>query len=234
MYTSDKNEIIHYADNMLHDAFLSLIAGIACAAFGLIYELFSHEVYSFYMIYAFLIPLLPGTLLNLVIVWLAVKKEKQLRIREAAARSTVNAAFADVRNNGDAAVQRVVDDKFQEDADARYELSNEPKTPVNTGVFFPGPADSQNCVRNEIAESNAGTGVFFPGRFTRHAWNSGLAALTAGSLFKGVLDIYGTTNKLIVVYPIAAAVLLFAAAASFSMSYAAARRMRRKAEMTAA
>ena len=40
---------------MLHDAFLFLAAGIACAAFGLIYEIFSHEVYSFYMIYAFLI-----------------------------------------------------------------------------------------------------------------------------------------------------------------------------------
>lgn len=209
MYTSDKNEIIHYADNMLHDAFLYLIAGIACAAFGLIYELFSHEVYSFYMIYAFLIPLLPGALLNLVIVWLAVKKEKQLRIREAAARSAVNAASADVRNTGDGAAQRAVDAEFEEDEDARYELSNEPKTPVSRGVFFPG-------------------------RFTRHAWNSGLAALTAGSLFKGVLDIYGTTNKLIVVYPIAAAVLLFGAVVSFSMSYAAVRRMRRKAEMTAA
>ena len=234
MYTSDKNEIIHYADNMLHDAFLYLIAGIACAAFGLIYELFSHEVYSFYMIYAFLILLVPGTFLNLLIVWLAVKKEKQLRIREAAVRSAVNAASADVRNTGDAAAQRVVDAEFEEDADSRDELSNETKTPVSTGVFFPEPADSQNCARNEIAESNAGTGVFFPGRFTRHAWNSGLVALTAGSLFKGVLDIYGTTNKLIVVYPIAAAVLLFAAVVSFSMSYAAVRRMRRKAEMTAA
>ena len=65
MYTLDKNEIIHYADDILHDAFLFLIAGIASAAFGLIYEFFSHEVYSFYMIYAFLIPLVPGTLLNL-------------------------------------------------------------------------------------------------------------------------------------------------------------------------
>ena len=78
MYTSDKIEIVHYADGMLHDAFLFLAAGIACAVFGLIYEIFSHEVYSFYMIYAFLIPLVPGALLNLVIAWLAVRKEKQL------------------------------------------------------------------------------------------------------------------------------------------------------------
>ena len=44
MYTSDKNEIIHYADSMLHDAFIFLAAGILSAVFGLIYEIFSHEV----------------------------------------------------------------------------------------------------------------------------------------------------------------------------------------------
>ena len=36
--------------------------------------------------------------------------------------------------------------------------------------------------------------------------------LTAGSLLKGVLDIYGTTNRLLLVYPAAAAVILAAAA----------------------
>jgi uncharacterized membrane protein YraQ (UPF0718 family) len=163
---------------MLHDAFLFLAAGIACAAFGLIYEIFSHEVYSFYMIYAFLILLVPGTLLNLVIVWRAVRKERYLRIKEAAAR---------------------------ESAELHYAISNGTETQVSTGVFFPG-------------------------RFTRHAWNSGLAALTVGSIFKGVLDIYGTTNKLIAVYPAAAAVLISAAVISFSMSYAAIRKMRRETE----
>ena len=153
MYTSDKNEIIHYADGRLHDAFLFLAAGTACAVFGMIYEIFSHEVYSFYMIYAFLILLVPGALLNLVIARLAVKKEKQ------------------------------------------------PRTRVE--------------------------GVFFPGRFTRSAWNSALAALTVGAVFKGVLDIYGTTNRLIVVYPIAAVLLFCAAAISFSMSYAAVRKIRK-------
>jgi uncharacterized membrane protein YraQ (UPF0718 family) len=163
---------------MLHDAFLFLAAGIACAVFGLIYEIFSHEVYSFYMIYAFLILLVPGTLLNLVIVWRAVRKERYLRIKEAAAR---------------------------ESAELHYAISNGTETQVSTGVFFPG-------------------------RFTRHAWNSGLAALTVGSIFKGVLDIYGTTNKLIAVYPAAAAVLISAAVISFSMSYAAIRKMRRETE----
>ena len=182
MYTSDKNEIIHYADEMLHDAFLFLAAGIACAAFGLIYEIFSHEVYSFYMIYAFLILLVPGTLLNLVIVWRAVRKERYLRIKKAAAREAA-----------------------RESAELHYAISNGTETQVSTGVFFPG-------------------------RFTRHAWNSGLAALTVGSIFKGVLDIYGTTNKLIAVYPAAAAVLISAAVISCSMSYAAIRKMRRETE----
>ena len=79
-------------------------------------------------------------------------------------------------------------------------------------------------------ETQVSTGVFFPGRFTRHAWNSGLAALTVGSIFKGVLDIYGTTNKLIAVYPAATAVLISAAVISCSMSYAAIRKMRRETE----
>ena len=39
-----------------------------------------------------------------------------------------------------------------------------------------------------------------PGRFALNAYNSGLAALTVGSIFKGVLDIYGTTNRLVYVY----------------------------------
>ena len=174
---------------MLHDAFLFLAAGIACAAFGLIYEIFSHEVYSFYMIYAFLILLVPGTLLNLVIVWRAVGTERYLRIKEAAARE---AAWEAAR----------------ESAELHYAISNG-------------------------TETQASTGVFFPGRFTRHAWNSGLAALTAGSIFKGILDIYGTTNKLIAVYPVVAAILICAAVFSFSMSYATIRKMYKNAEMSA-
>ena len=170
---------------MLHDAFLFLAAGIACAAFGLIYEIFSHEVYSFYMIYAFLILLVPGTLLNLVIVWRAVRKERYLRIKEAAAREAV-----------------------RESAELHYAISNGTETQVSTGVFFPGP-------------------------FTRHSWNSGLAALTIGSIFKGVLDIYGTTNKLIAVYPIAAAVLLCVSVLSFSMSYAAMKKTCKNAKASA-
>lgn len=40
---------------------------IFCAAFGAVYELFSHEVYSFYMLYAFAAPLLGGVLPYLIL-----------------------------------------------------------------------------------------------------------------------------------------------------------------------
>lgn len=43
-------------------AFRYLIVSIACAAVGAIYEMFSHEVYSYFMLYAFMIPLVGGAL----------------------------------------------------------------------------------------------------------------------------------------------------------------------------
>ncbi len=39
-----------------------------------------------------------------------------------------------------------------------------------------------------------------PGVFARCFYNSGLAALTAGSIFRGILEIYGTTSRLGIVY----------------------------------
>ena len=42
--------------------------------------------------------------------------------------------------------------------------------------------------------------VHIPDSVTYKAWNSGVATLTVGSVYKGVLDIYGTTNILIFVY----------------------------------
>ena len=36
-----------------------------------------------------------------------------------------------------------------------------------------------------------------------HLWNSGIATLTVGSIIQGVIEIYGTTNHLTVIYAIA-------------------------------
>ncbi len=43
-------------------------------------------------------------------------------------------------------------------------------------------------------------------------WEAGIMSLTLGSVFQGVLEIYGTTNRLIWVYPAAGALLMAAAA----------------------
>lgn len=45
-----------------HTAFVYLLIVIFCSLFGAVYELYSHEVYSFYMIYAFAFPLIGGVL----------------------------------------------------------------------------------------------------------------------------------------------------------------------------
>ncbi|MBQ3127140.1 MAG: hypothetical protein IJC15_08730 [Clostridia bacterium] len=57
-----------------------------------------------------------------------------------------------------------------------------------------------------------------PRPFARVCWHLGLATLTVGSLFSGVLAIYGTTNRLIAVYPIAGGLLCAAAAVSILLA----------------
>ena len=107
-----------------------LLASIVIAAAAAVYGLFSHGVYSYYMTYAFMIPLLGGALPHLI-----------------------------------AAMKR--------------------------------------------AEEQAGASDIPAAKDTQLAF---VATLTAGSLLKGVLDIYGTTNRLLLVYPAAAAAILAAAA----------------------
>ncbi|MBR4157461.1 MAG: hypothetical protein IKR07_00945 [Oscillospiraceae bacterium] len=53
-----------------------------------------------------------------------------------------------------------------------------------------------------------------PGRVFLNLWNAGVACLSVGSVFQGVLAIYGTTNALIVVYPIAGGILMLLGLAS--------------------
>lgn len=59
MYTSAINE---NKKNAGKTTLIYLTASIICAVFGAVYEIFSHGVYSIYMIYAFAFPLLCGTL----------------------------------------------------------------------------------------------------------------------------------------------------------------------------
>lgn len=113
LYILDKKDL---KTNALYMLGFSLF----CALFGAIYEVFSHEVYSFYMIYGFAIPLVGGTTLFLLL------------------------------------------ERFGK------------KMPDRTSVSF---------------------------------WNMAIVTLTIASLYRGIIDIYGTTNKKIWIYVIAAGVL---------------------------
>ncbi|MEE0026414.1 MAG: hypothetical protein U0J70_02405, partial [Atopobiaceae bacterium] len=58
---------VSQASTPLREAMAFVVVSLACALLGAVYELFSHEVYSYYMIYAFVLPLALGALPNLVI-----------------------------------------------------------------------------------------------------------------------------------------------------------------------
>lgn len=107
MFTSDIDKAVKKAGKT---AFVYLLISIFCALFGAVYELYSHEVYSFYMIYAFAFPLVGGVL----------------------------------------------------------------------------PFSILQLVRVKC----------YTGAVSRNLYHSGIATLTVGSIIRGVLDIYGTTNML--------------------------------------
>lgn len=119
MYISDKK-----IKAPLQRVLNGLIATAACAIFGGIYENFSHGVYSNYMVYAFLIPLMLSAFPSLLLL-------------------------------------------------------------LNAKIDIP--------------------------ETVRTLWNLAVATLTVGCIFKGVLEIYGTTNRLMIVYPAAAAGFMTAA-----------------------
>ena len=119
MSTSD-NDIARRA---LKTAFVYLLISLFCALFGAVYEVFSHGVYSYYMLYAFAFPLAGGT--------------------------------------------------------------------------FPFLAISLFRKR-------------YPEIVVRNICHSGIATLTVGSIIQGVLEIYGTTNRLTGLYWIVGIILLLA------------------------
>jgi len=94
--------------------FTYLLISLFCVLFGAVYEYYSHEVYSGYMIYAFVFPLAGGVL------------------------------------------------------------------PFTVMSFY-------GCRR-------------IPGRLTLNLYNAGIATLTVGSIMKGVMEIYGTTNDILQIY----------------------------------
>lgn len=113
-----------------------LAGTVFLALFGAVYEVFSHGVYSYFMIYAFVLPLILGVALY-----------------------------------------------------------------------------------TELLGRNR-----FPDRVFLNLWNAGVAALSAGSVLQGVLEIYGTSNSLIVVYPAVGGALLILALLHALRQHTAARK----------
>lgn len=113
---------------LLRRVLVWILVSVFVALFGAIYELFSHMVYSYYMIYAFAIPLVFGTLPPIIVMMTEIKN---------------------------------------------------------------------------------------PQRISWNFYSGSIACFTMASIFKGVLDIYGTTNGLIIVYLIAGLMLLIASFVSY-------------------
>ena len=118
VYSSDINE----KNRMEKTAFGYFLIALFCALFGAVYEAFSHDVYSFYMLYAFGFPLVGGTLPF----WVLSRSSR----------------------------------------------------------------------------------LFCPGVWSCRLYHSGIAALTVGSIVRGILEIYGTTNRLSEVYFVTGVLLM--------------------------
>lgn len=58
-----------YNRKHIQNALIQLGYSIFLCLFGAVYELFSHDVYSYYMLYAFLFPLLMGVLPNIILIY---------------------------------------------------------------------------------------------------------------------------------------------------------------------
>lgn len=136
---------IKYLQTAIVYSMISIVLMIA----GAIYEMFSHGVFSFYMIYAFAIPLAGGALPYM-------------------------AAFL-------------------------HKLRT--KSGHTAGPSSPG-IDWSLWI-NDLS----------------WGYHAGLATLTIGSIMKGVLDIYGTTNRMIIIYPLAGVILIVTALALCARKY---------------
>lgn len=139
-----------------------LAASIVIAAAAAVYGLFGHGVYSYFMTYAFMIPLLCGALPHLAMALKAAGTREE---------NTVN--------DGD----------------------------EQTGKEQSAAAKIFNAKDMQLAF---------------------IATLTAGSLLKGALDIYGTTNRLLIAYPVIAVLIMAALMAMMIRSGDCSRIMKNK------
>ena len=145
MYTSD-------TEKSLKTGMIYLAVSLAIVAAAAVYGLFSHGVYSYWMTYAFMIPMLLGAVSHLA---------NALRTEASKKEAVMQAASGEPKEPSP--------------------LSKRQKEPSLLSTFS---GDVQIAV---------------------------IAALTAGSLLKGALDIYGTTNRLLIAYPVIAVLTVIGA-----------------------
>ena len=148
MYTSD-------TEKSLRNGMIYLAVSLLIAAAAAVYGLFSHGVYSYWMTYAFMIPLLLGAVPHL----LAALKEDA------------------VISSADVAV-----------CAAKEETS-----------LLPAPEGAKTCQGEPSLLTK-----LLADLWTGDVQIAVIAVLTTGSLLEGALDIYGTTNRLLVAYPVIA------------------------------
>ena len=184
-----------------------LAASIVIAAAGAVYGLFGHGVYSYYMTYAFMIPLLAGAVPHLLA---AMKGERALG--EIAADEAACSALNSANALADAAAEVHADEcseatAVRPDAERQEEaLSMDDGNAEHNADMADAPEDAGEPTRKPRLDLGSAQLAF-------------IVTLTAGSLLKGVLDIYGTTNRLLIAYPVAALLILaFMAAAALKQS----------------
>ena len=153
---------------------------ILFALFGAVYELFSHEVYSYYMIYAFGIPLILGVLPCAL---------KLYSLSHAAA------VFGKLSGNS-----------FGTSSGDCTGTSSGNCTGTSSGDCT--ETSSGNCIKTSSGKYPRQRRVVR--RQGCGLWNAGILTLTVGCAFHGVLEIYGTTNRLELVYLIVGGILLLA------------------------
>ena len=237
MVTSDKKTAAEYADRLTRYSFIYLAAAIFCAFFGAVYEFFSHGVFSFFMIYAFAIPLAAG---SFPLLWIALRTRKHLGeedcldddgkgINESCLNETgideqpcLNETGIDEPCfNGTGINEPCIDQAAEAESDGSESwFMDIVRSPDHTGAERRRriPFDDFGGQEDMEESSHFPKRMFhFPGGLELNAWGSGIAALTVGSIFRGVLDIYGTTNKLVIVYPVVGTVLMTFGLVSYIM-----------------
>ena len=80
MYTSVNKDVKSIKNKFVKRSVIYFCISMFCALFGWVYEMFSHGVYSNYMMYAFLFPLIGGTLYNLTLYCLRFRLQRGLSL----------------------------------------------------------------------------------------------------------------------------------------------------------